>query len=289
MVKVLVTGANGQLGQALRKADRLFPDINLQFFDSASLDITDSEQVQRCLDSNRPHYVINTAAYTAVDKAETEPDRAYAVNAEGAANLALACKDYDSILVHISTDFVFDGTAHQPYSETDTTGPQGVYGASKLKGEEEIARLWERHFIIRTSWLYSEFGHNFLKTMLRLGGERTELGVVDDQIGTPTNANDLAGALLHILQTDSVGSDGNHYGLYHYSNTGSCSWYGFAKAIFSQSNIGITVNPIPTSAYPTPAKRPSYSVLDTTKIKQHFGLTIPAWEESLARVLEALS
>jgi len=288
MVTVLVTGANGQLGRALQKIAHAQSEAKFVFLDSSTLDITDAVAVSDRFEAVQPDYVINAAAYTAVDKAESEAEKAYAVNAKGVANLAAACKEHHCVLLHISTDFVFDGTSRHPYKETDATGPQGVYGASKLKGEEQIAEIGGPHFIVRTSWLYSEFGHNFLKTMLRLGRERDELGVVNDQIGTPTNANDLARALLAIIESHEANPGNAPYGVYHYSNTGSCSWYGFAKEIFRQSEISITLNPIPTSAYPTPAKRPHYSVMDTEKIRTAFSLEIPEWSNSLSRVLEAL-
>lgn len=276
---VLVTGASGQLGQALRKASVRFPELEMHFASSAEADITDKHKLDTIFASIKPDYCINAAAYTAVDKSESEAEIAHLVNVTGAANLAHCCNRFETILIHISTDFVFDGTKNFPYVETDATNPQGIYGQTKNDGEQAIRDILAEHFIVRTSWLYSEFGNNFMKTMLRLASERSTLNVVNDQIGTPTNANDLAEASLSIIQSKI-----KTFGTYHYSNEGSASWYDFAKEIFLCNGIKIDLKPIPTSEFPTPAKRPAYSVLDKSKIKQVFGLQIKDWRTSLKEI-----
>lgn len=282
---VLVTGANGQLGQSLQFIAENYPDVEFVFCDSQKLDITDYDNVNAVFNEFIPKYCINAAAYTAVDKAETEPEKAYAINVLGAQNLAKICKINDTVLVHISTDFVFDGNKITPYLETDTPNPTGVYGQTKLDGEDVIKELWEKHFIIRTSWVYSQFSNNFMKTMLRLGAEREELSVVNDQIGTPTNAVDLAEVLLKIIESCHAELvSASNYGIYNFSNEGQCSWYDFTKKIFEINNITIDLHPIPTTSYPTPAKRPAYSVLDKSKIKSAFGIVIDSWEKSLEKI-----
>ena len=276
---VLVTGASGQLGQALYSISSKYPEIKFHFTDTLEIDITNIEQLRPVFAKIKPQFCINAAAYTAVDKSESEQDKAYAINVEGAKNIAAVCRDFQTILLHISTDFVFDGQYNTPYKESDVTNPQGVYGLTKRQGEEAIVAVMEEYFIIRTSWLYSRFGNNFMKTMLKLGSERPSLSVVDDQIGTPTHAVELAEALIFIIESGKKA-----FGIYNYSNEGSTSWYGFAKAIFEFNNVNIQLNSISTSDYPTPAKRPAYSVLDKTKIKETFGIDILNWEESLKRV-----
>lgn len=221
---IAVTGASGQLGQALRYVAGKFPELQLHFATSSEADITDSQSIANFFDRINPDACINAAAYTAVDKAESEPEKAYAINVTGVANLANACKERNMLLVHISTDFVFDGTKNSPYTETDSTNPQSVYGKTKLQGEDEVRSLLDRHYIVRTSWVYSQFGNNFMKTMLRLAAERDAISVVNDQKGSPTNACDLAQALLTILQSNT-----EKFGTYHYSNEGECTWYDFAK------------------------------------------------------------
>lgn len=279
---VLVTGANGQLGQSIQSIANNYPEIEFVFCDSEKLDITDYDNVNAVFNEFIPNYCINAAAYTAVDKAESEPAKAFSINVLGPQNLAKICKMNNTILVHISTDFVFDGTKKTPYTELDEPNPTGVYGQTKLEGELAIQAIWEKHFIIRTSWVYSQFGNNFMKTMLRLASERDTLSVVDDQIGTPTNAVDLAEVLLKII--DSCHAElvsASNYGIYNFSNEGQCSWYDFAKKIFEVNNINIDLQPIPSTSYPTPAQRPAYSVLDKSKIKSIFGIEIYAWEKSL--------
>lgn len=278
---VLVTGASGQLGQSLQFVAPKFPDIQFIFASSTDLDITNQERVQAFFESNTIDFCINTAAYTAVDKAETEAEKAQLVNVEGSKNLAMACQKSGTTLVHISTDFVFDGTHETPYLETDATNPIGVYGQTKLEGEIEVVNNCQKHFIIRTSWVYSQFGNNFMKTMLRLAQDRTELNVVADQTGTPTNAVDLAEAILKMISFNIQHPTSNIYGIYNFSNEGICSWYDFAYEIFRVNKVAIQVNPIPTEAYPTPAKRPKYSVLDKSKIKNTFKIEIKSWQESL--------
>lgn len=280
---VLVTGANGQLGQSLQFIALNYPEIQFVFCDSSKLDITNLNNIKQLFEQFKADFCINTAAYTAVDKAESEPEKAHLINVDGAKNLAKVCKKFDTVLLHISTDFVFEGTKNTPYSEEEITNPTGVYGQTKLDGEKAIQEIWHKHFIIRTSWVYSQFGNNFMKTMLRLASEREKLSVVNDQIGTPTNAADLAEVLVKIM-TEHSKLNTEHFGIYHFSNEGQCSWYDFAKKIFELSNITINLEPIPTTSFPTPAKRPSYSVLNKSKIKSVFGVEVLSWEESLKSV-----
>ena len=301
---VLVTGANGQLGQAIQSISGKYPEIDFVFCSSSDLDITNLENCQAVFSTYQPHFCINTAAYTAVDKAESEPAKAFDINANGAENLAITCKKHNTILIHISTDFVFDayfseGIAYYDrelrlplksnlgLTETDVPFPSGVYGLTKLQGEQAIQANWDKHFIIRTSWVYSQFGNNFMKTMLRLASERDTLSVVSDQTGTPTNAVDLAEVLI-VIMVSSFKFQVSSFGIYNFSNEGQCSWYDFAKEIFHQKGVSIDLKPIPTSAYPTPAKRPAYSVLDKTKIKSTFGVEIKEWQTSLATCINQL-
>src|SRR5690606_23203811 len=228
-------------------------------------------------------YCINCAAYTAVDKAETEEEKAYLVNAEAVKYLAEACKQNDTVLIHVSTDFVFDGQKGSPYTEDDPTNPIGVYGASKLKGEQYVQSILEKYFIIRTSWVYSEYGHNFVKTMLRLGKEKDEISVVNDQVGTPTYAGDLAKVILKIILNNK-----NLYGLYHYSNEGEASWYDFAKSIFKKCNIKINLKPIKSEEYLKTTVRTKFSVLNKDKIKNSFKVEVPVWDDSLAEGINVI-
>lgn len=289
---ILVTGANGQLGQALQSISGKYPEVDFVFCTSSDLDITNKANCLAVFSKVKPQFCINTAAYTAVDKAESEPEKVHAINVIGAKNLAAVCKENNTILLHVSTDFVFDGTNTKPYTEEDQPNPTGVYGQTKLDGEKAIQATFENYYIIRTSWVYSQFANNFMKTMLRLASERERLSVVNDQIGTPTNAVDLAEVLIKIIQTNCHSElvEGqqpttDNYGIYNFSNEGQCSWYDFAKKIFEINRIVIDLKPIPTSSYPTPAKRPSYSVLDKSKIKNIFGIEIKSWEESLINCL----
>jgi dTDP-4-dehydrorhamnose reductase len=276
MLNILVTGAKGQLGLSIKKLSQQFPNLSFVYTDAETLDITNPEAIASYFNQNSFDYCVNCAAYTAVDKAETETELAYKINAEASKYLAEQCRESNTTFIHISTDFVFDGNVQIPYLETDTPKPLSVYGASKLKGEYYIADILETHFIIRTSWLYSEFGNNFMKTMIRLGKERDSLSVVNDQIGTPTYATDLAEVILKIIDHQS-----RKYGLYHFSNDGAVSWFEFAKTIFELSNIKIDLKAIPTTDYPTPAVRPKFSVLNKDKIKNSFNIEIKKWTTSL--------
>ena len=278
---VLVTGANGQLGQSLQFIAKNYPELHFVFCSSSDLDITNLESCQAVFLKIKPNYCINAAAYTAVDKAESEPEKANLINVIGPKNLAVVCKEFSSVLLHISTDFVFDGSNNSQYTETALPNPKGVYGQTKLDGEKAIQEVFPNYFIVRTSWVYSQFGNNFMKTMLRLSSERDVISVVDDQIGTPTNAVDLAEALVQIILTDNQQSTTDNFGIYHFSNEGQCSWYDFAAEIFRVNKISINLQPIPTTSYPTPAVRPAYSVLDKSKIKSVFGIEVLNWEESL--------
>ena len=289
---VLVTGANGQLGQSIQFIANKYPEIQFVYTDFQEMDITYIESCQAVFSEHKPQFCINTAAYTAVDKAESESEKAHLINAVGAENLAKVCKEFDTILLHISTDFIFDGTSTSlslttGYKETDIPNPQSIYGQTKLDGELAIQKNWEKHFIVRTSWVYSQFANNFMKTMLRLASERDSLSVVNDQIGTPTNAVDLAEVLLTIIQSPTTHHP-SFFGIYNFSNEGVCSWYDFAKEIFHQKGISIDLQPIPTSTYPTPAKRPTFSVLDKSKIKTTFPIAIADWKTSLKKCLELL-
>lgn len=282
MQNILVTGADGQLGHALRKLVKRYADFSFVFTDVDDLDITNAPLIQRFFELNTVDFCINAAAYTAVDKAESEMDTAFLINADAVEILAKVCAASKTKLVHISTDFVFDGEQSKPYVEADTTNPLSVYGQSKLQGEEEARRHCEKHFVVRTSWLYGRHGKNFLNTMLRLGTERETVSVVNDQVGTPTSAADLAECLMQIVSEPDAEAK---YGTYHFANEGACSWYEFATAIMELAGLNCEVHPIGTEAYPTAAKRPSYSVLDKSKVKEAFGLKIPDWRESLTRVL----
>jgi len=280
---VLVTGATGQLGQSLQFIAPKFPEIDFVFCSSSDLDITNLESCQAVFLKIKPNYCINAAAYTAVDKAESESEKSHLINVIGTQNLAAVCKEYSTVLLHISTDFVFDGNATKPYTENEIPNPTGVYGQTKLDGEKAIQDTFENYYIIRTSWVYSQFGNNFMKTMLRLASERDSISIVNDQIGTPTNAVDLAEVLVHIILADNRQPITDNFGIYNFSNEGQCSWYDFAKKIFEINNCTIDLKPIPTSSFPTPAKRPKYSVLDKSKIKSTFEIQIKSWEESLKR------
>ncbi len=282
MKNVLVTGGNGQLASCIKDIEKSLVDFNFTYVDYDKLDITKIEQVRSFFEEKKIDYCINCAAYTAVDKAETEVELAESVNDTGVNYLAQSCEQHNAIFIQISTDFVFDGKKSTLYKENDQANPIGVYGLTKLNGEKSASSI-EKHFIIRTSWLYSEHGNNFLKTMLRLGKEREELSVVCDQIGTPTYAGDLATIILKI-----IAGNNNSFGTYHYSNEGVASWYDFAKAIFEESKINIKLLPINTEGYPTPAERPSYSVMDKSKIKETFKIEIPYWKDSLRKCLEKI-
>ena len=283
MKKILVTGSNGQLGSSLRLRFGNDPDIEAVYTDYDTLDITDREAVEKYIGENRFDIIVNCAAYTAVDKAETDAILAAALNTGAVGNLAEAAVKSGTKVIHISTDYVFSVQSFRPYEENDEPYPQGIYGRTKLEGEALLTSFCQNAMIIRTAWLYSEFGKNFVKTMLQLAGTRPEINVVADQIGSPTYAGDLAEAIHSII------SSGNWIpGIYHYTDEGVASWYDFTKAIFEIAGRNVKVNPIPTSAYPTPARRPLYSVLSKTKIKNTYGLDIPYWRDSLRKCLDAI-
>lgn len=290
MKNILVTGANGQLGSELRKISGRYSKYQFVFTDVEDLDLSDSAHVQSYFIRNDFSYCLNCAAYTAVDKAETDIENAISINVGAVRNLAEACFKSNTLLFHISTDFVFDGSSCRPYVESDKARPINVYGQSKYEGENQVVKENPNSIIIRTSWLYSEYGNNFVKNMLRVGNEKDAIGVVFDQIGSPTYANDLAVSLMHMVEYISGGKSASpdYPGIYHYSNEGVTSWYDFAREIFSISGMDCEVSPLHTEEYPTPAKRPYFSVLDKTKIKTVFGLRIPHWKDSLIRCLREM-
>ncbi|WP_407522476.1 dTDP-4-dehydrorhamnose reductase [Lacibacter sp. MH-610] len=280
---VLVTGSNGQLGKELQQLATAFPQFRFVFASREDLKLHHYGLVENFFIATKPQYCINCAAYTAVDKAENEPDMAMLVNGEAVGHLAAICKKYNTKFIHISTDYVFDGESETPYVETDTTGPINVYGRSKLSGEQLCIKENPDAIIIRTSWVYSSFGHNFVKTMVRLMQERNEINVVNDQIGSPTYAADLAKLILDVIATGKWQA-----GIYHYSNEGKISWYDFAVAIKELTGSHCIIHPIASTAYPTPARRPHFSLLDKTKIKAAYHLTIPNWKASLVKCMELL-
>ncbi len=285
---ILVTGANGQLGNELHELSVFYPNYTFTFIARNDLDISNTEAMQSYFLDKTFDVIINCAAYTAVDKAESEQDLAKAINTTALETLARIAKEKAISLIHISTDYVFDGKNYKPYLETDPTNPQGIYGQTKLDGEQAMLAINPANsVIIRTSWVYSRFGNNFVKTMMHLGKERDELSVIYDQVGTPTSAKDLAQAILSIIQHPAISTlKGTE--IYHFSNEGVCSWYDFAKTIFELSDIVCNVKPIETLDYPTPAKRPHYSLLNKAKIKNTFALTIPYWKDSLQECLDVL-
>lgn len=283
MNKILVTGAHGQLGTELNFLSSLLENHQFIFVGQNDLDITDADAVNNFFSKEKYTAVINCAAYTAVDKAETEKEIAFKVNANGAGNLAVACKQVNAKFIHFSTDFIFDGTNSVPYKEEDKSNPLSVYGESKLTGEEQVLLNNPDTILIRASWVYSSFGNNFVKTILKLCKERESLNVIYDQTGTPTYARDLAAAVLKIVQSKEWKP-----GIYNYSNEGVASWYDFAVAIRDIAGLRTKILPIETSQYPTPAERPKYSVLNKKKIKETFGLEIPYWRESLEKCISLI-
>lgn len=282
-MKILVTGSGGQLGSELQELAKVNPDIEFNFTDYPELDLTKPEMVEAAFEEEKYDYCINCAAYTAVDKAEEDQEMADAINVGACETLATLCSKHDVTLIHVSTDFVFSGNAHKPLKEEDEPKPISHYGLSKLNGEKVIQQMAEKFFIFRTSWLYSTFGANFVKTMIRLSETKDELNIIADQIGTPTYARDLANEIMEVIKSGNTS-----YGLYHYSNEGVASWYDFTCAIFEYKEIGTTVNPIPTEQYPTPASRPHYSLMDKSKFIETFGIKIPHWRVSLKECLEKL-
>lgn len=285
MSKILVTGENGQLGSELKELSNSYPQHDFTFADRSTLDLSNLCKLEDYFDNQTFDVIVNCAAYTAVDNAESESDLADTINHRAVSLLAKIAKKKNIVFIHISTDYVFNGQNYRPYIETDPTDPQGVYGRTKRDGENAILNVTPKNsIIIRTSWVYSSFGNNFVKTMLRLGSERDTLGVIFDQIGTPTYARDLAKTILDILP--KINNESPE--IYHYSNEGVASWYDFAQAIFELSNIQCTVNSITTDQYPTPAKRPHYSLLNKSKIKNNFEITTPYWRDSLKECLKEL-
>ena len=284
MPNVLVTGCKGQLGSELQELSGAY-EYNFYFTDKNSLDITDKSQIEAFVKNNSIETIINAAAYTAVDKAEDDKVNADKVNHLATKYLAQTAKDKNIKLIHISTDYVFDGKNYKPYNEDDKTNPNGVYGYTKLAGEKAMQAINPKNsIIIRTSWVYSSFGANFVKTMLRLGKERDYLGVIFDQVGTPTYAKDLAQAILEIIPNIK----NEKVEIYNYSNEGVLSWYDFAKEIMRMAKLDCKINPIETKEYPTPAVRPHYSLFNKAKIKKEFNLTIPYWKDSLDACLKVL-
>lgn len=283
MKKILVTGANGQLGQAIHEISTNYKELEFVFVSRNELDITNQELVKNYFENNVFDAVVNCAAYTAVDLAESDIENARLINATATQYLAEITANMNIPFIHISTDYVFDGTISTPRLEADPTNPIGVYGQTKLEGEDLALSINPQTIIIRTAWVYSKYGKNFVKTMLWLFKEKEEIGVIDDQIGSPTNAVDLADAIAQMLSKDNL-----VYGIYNYSNEGKCSWFEFASKIKELTNSSIIINPIPTTSYPTPAKRPAYSLLDKSKIKETYQIEIPNWEESLSKELKAM-
>ena len=282
-MNILITGCNGQLGNEMQLLEKDYPQHKFYNTDVAELDITDQAAIDSFVADNEIDGIVNCAAYTAVDKAESSKELCTSLNTVAPAYLAAAVEKRGGWIVQVSTDYVFNGKAHTPYKEDDTPSPDSVYGSTKLAGELGVQKFCKRSMIIRTAWLYSTFGNNFVKTMIRLGKEKQQLGVIFDQIGTPTYAGDLAIAIMTAIEKGIVP------GVYHFSNEGVISWYDFTKAIHRIAGITTChVLPLHTSEYPTPANRPSYSVLDKTKIKQTYDIEIPYWEESLAKCIEKL-
>src|SRR5690606_7761160 len=273
---IAVTGADGQVGQAIRSIADGFPDLTFLFWSRREADITNPEQLNKLFQETQPNWCINLAAYTAVDKAESEPDLAYDINASGAGNVASACKAAGTKIIHLSTDFVFDGTKRSPYLETDATNPLSVYGRTKLEGEQKIQQVLPEHLIVRASWIFSEYGNNFYKTMVRLGNEGRQLRIVNDQIGCPTYAVDLARALLALISQSDL-----PFGIYHFANSEEVTWFDFAKAIFAAKSLSVDITPISSEEFGAPAQRPSYSVLDTSKISKVLSKPIQSWREFL--------
>ena len=288
-MKVLITGSNGQLGSEIKELASDYENLECIFRDLPELDICDTKALTSCIVDENINTVINCAGYTAVDKAEENPVIAQQVNAKGVLNLVNALKKVDGKLIHISTDYVFDGNHSQPYKETDPVSPKGVYGETKRAGELAVFNSSIDAIVIRTSWLYSAYGNNFVKTMLRLGNVKESIQVVFDQIGTPTYAKDLAKTCLDILSNAGFTNISKKGKIYHYSNEGVTSWYDFARAIMEISNIDCKVIPIETKDYPTQAVRPLYSVLDKSKITSDFKVTIPHWRDSLTNCIKKIN
>ena len=285
---IIVTGRNGQLGLELMDLPANYPQFAFIFFDKEALNIADVKQVQIIFELYSPAYFINCAAYTAVDKAETEKEKALQINAEAVGNIAAFCRAHHTRFIHISTDYIFDGNATVPYKEDDITDPVNYYGYTKLEGEQLAMVNNPESLIIRTSWVYSSYGNNFVKTMLRLMKERNEISVVDDQTGSPTYAADLAETIMEIIDSVQLSASAWHGGIYHYSNEGAITWYDFACAIKEIKKLTCIIHPIKTTQYPTPAKRPFYTVMNKGKIAETFGITIKNWRTGLERCLQKI-
>ena len=287
--KILVTGANGQLGNEIRKLSINYPGLEFIYTDVDMLDITNPDAVSMFMGAVKPAMVINCAAYTAVDKAEDNKSEARKVNALAPQILATACDMHNSFLIHVSTDYVFDGEQNSPYTEEDEMNPRSIYGLSKMEGEENIKSVTNNYLIIRTSWLYSSFGNNFVRSMIKLGLEKDSLDVVNDQVGSPTYARDLADCIIKIVIKTILNPVDYVPGVYNYSNSGSCSWFEFAKEIHQEYGIeGCELQPISTKEFGAKAPRPANSILDCNKIKETFGIEIPEWKDSLKSCLLAL-
>lgn len=286
---ILVTGANGQLGMELRDISSRYPSFEFLFTTRAELPVDNFKVTSDFFEIHQPQLCINCAAYTKVDAAESHKEEAFLINAEAVSTIADLCRQSKAGLIHISTDYVFDGKASFPYLEESVTDPVNAYGASKLAGEEYAAEMNPETIIIRTSWVYSAYGNNFVKTMLKLMDERKEINVVNDQVGSPTYARDLAECILQIITSNVKAETSNLSGLYHFTNEGVISWYDFALAIKELTGSSCKINPIPTSQFPTPAKRPAYAVLNKKKIQETFGIELKDWKESLAICLKKMS
>ncbi len=284
-MKVLVTGANGQVGSELRQLAPHYSSCDVSFYNHTDLDICDDDAIANAWQQETPDVCINCAAYTAVDKAEEEPEKARAINGQAVEQLAKVCHEYGTSLIHFSTDYVFDGESNVPYQEEDVPNPQSVYGQTKLEGERSAFQQQASTLLIRTSWVYSAYGHNLVKTALRLAREKDQLAFVYDQIGAPTYAKDIAEAVLGIITKDQLA---DHPGIYHFSNPGVTSWYDVVSTIIRERNLNCHVQPILSKDYPTPAKRPHYSVLNTEKFRTTFDQEIPHWQTSLIQCLQDL-
>ena len=281
--KILVTGSNGQLGKELQRICNTMPGYEFVFLSKADMPVNQFEMVRHIFNTLKPAYCINCAAYTAVDKAEEEKDLAFEINGEAVGVLAAVCLEHETKFIHISTDYVFDGKGDKPYLESDETSPVNAYGASKLKGEEEAFKYNPDSLIIRTSWVYSEFGKNFVKTMLRLMADKNSISVVNDQVGSPTYAADLADVILKIIQLQEWKP-----GIYHFSNEGVITWFDFANAIKEIASTNTAIHPISTAEFPTPAQRPAYSVFNKQKIQDAFGINLKDWKASLASCIQRI-
>jgi dTDP-4-dehydrorhamnose reductase len=286
MAKILVTGATGQLGSEIKVLSSLYPQHQFSFTTKEELPLENVEAIKSFFQGNKIDYCINCAAFTTVDKAESEKEKAFLINAEAVGELAAICLEHGTKLIHISTDYVYDGSVHQPVKEENAVGPVNIYGESKLKGEQLALQKNPSALIIRTSWVYSSFGNNFVKTMMRLFKERSEINVINDQFGSPTYAADLAEVIMKFIEGIENGK--SFSGLVNYSDSGVTTWFQFAEEIKSLVNSNCKINPIPTASYPTPAKRPLYSVLDTSKIKELLHLQIPSWKQSLKKCIDIL-